>query len=189
MSRRGAWWTAIAVAAAGAVGVAAARWSGDSRPRPRAAPDGGAGLPVPAAAAPRARLRPAPLPVPAAEGTLEPADERPLWDAREAESRDPAWADAKERAIGERVRALVAAATRDRPGGVAVPQIECRETHCRLLVTGTDGPAFRAFVESLQDERGFYGDADLLALDGYSEVPDGSGGTRYSVRVHLQYRR
>ena len=59
-----------------------------------------------------------------------------------------------------------------------------------MLVSGTDKPAFLSFVGSLQDERGFYGDAALLALDGYAEsVDESTGKPVHKVRIHLKYTR
>jgi hypothetical protein len=116
--------------------------------------------------------------------------EEPLWTSYDDEQRDPAWATEQERLIRNKLKALLTSANSARPGSVEVPQVECREVHCRMLVTGTDKQAFTAFVESLQDERGFYGDAALLALDGYGETVDKRTGNKVQlVRVHLKFNR
>lgn len=116
--------------------------------------------------------------------------DQPLWDVYDDEKRDPAWAVEKEQAIRGRLRPLLDAANHGKPGAISVPQVECREVHCRMLITGSDMQAFTRFVESLQDERGFYGDAALLALDGYGErVSKKTGKVSHEVRVHLKYDR
>ena len=138
-----------------------------------------------------ARPRPAGLvpDKPEVLGTTGKGDQ-PLWSSYDTEERYPTWATEKEGAVRSRIGPLLDGANHDRPGTVSVPQIECRDVHCRLLVTGTDKRAFMAFVESLQDERGFYGDAALLALDGYGETMDKrTGRPVQQVRVFLKYER
>lgn len=135
-------------------------------------------------ASPRAQPPRLPAGKPEALGTTGVGD-APLWTTYDEEERDPRWATGQEQAIRDRLRPLLAQAE-----GVQVPAVECREEHCRLIVTGSDQRAFQSFVESLQDERGFYGDAVLLALDGYGETDDErTGQARYQVRVHLRYAR
>ncbi len=114
----------------------------------------------------------------------------PLWTAFDDETRDASWATDQELAIRNRLRPLLSAANRGRPGAVRVPQVSCKRALCRILVTGADQTQFQTFVESLQDERGFYGDAATLALDAYGETTSKESGDQiYQVRVHLKYER
>jgi hypothetical protein len=118
------------------------------------------------------------------------ARDEPLWTAFDEERRDDAWAGPQEEAIRTRLRGLLDAANHRRGGAVAVPKVECRAENCRLLVTGTDEAAFRTFLESMQDERGFFGTADLMALDAYGTIADKkTGNDQYVARVHLHYTR
>jgi len=166
---------------------------GAARPRPTAAKPGAATRPGAAASgATFADRGSAPILAPEKPAALDTTgvDDEPLWTAFDQEPRDPGWALDKEQAIRARLRPLLDGANHGHPGTVAVPHVECREDSCRMLITGTDQRAFQSFVESLQDERGFYGDAKLLALDGYgSTVDKDTGRERQQVRVHLQYER
>jgi hypothetical protein len=172
------------------------RRQGEAEPAALAAAQAGdtRGLAAERAVASESRTaRPRPVGVAPAKpevlGTTGKGD-RPLWSSYDTEERDPTWATEKEGAVRSRLGPLLDGANHDNPGAVSVPQIECRDVHCRLLVTGTDKRAFMAFVESLQDERGFYGDAALLALDGYGETVDKrTGRPVQQVRVFLKYDR
>ena len=148
--------------------------------------------PAPAApAAPRsapAATRPALTPALTPDSAGAPLDEQPLWSGEE--ERDPSWATAQEASVRERIAPLLAEANREGADAVAVPQLECRESSCRMLVVGADEPAFRRFVEALQTRRGFYGDAANLALQGYSKTQDPrSAVTRHAVHVQITYQR
>ncbi len=206
MSKRGLGFAAVVVAGA-VVALIVALGDGDKPPAARdvaadepgpeaadtqapARPSGDPGADT-VAATPAKRARPpvlAPEKSPAMATTG--VGDQPLWNAYDDEPRDPAWAVKKERAIRKRLRSLLDAANHGKLGAVSVPQVECREVHCRMLITGSDMQVFTSFVESLQDERGFYGDAALLALDGYGErVSKQTGKVSHEVRVHLKYNR
>ncbi len=145
----------------------------------------------PAVAVPPPAPRPAPpratpaLPAPAL-GPSVPIDERPLWPVRDQEVRDSAWATPQEAAIRARLDELLAGMDGQ---AVAVPQLECRETRCRLAVSGSDEGAVRRFVESLQSPAGFAGDAAALALEKSDSVTGADGQTRYAVVLSLVYTR
>ena len=129
------------------------------------------------------RVPPKPIPLPTTA-----AGDVPMWDAFAAEPRDDRWADEHEALILDRVRQPLEAANRGAPGSVAVRDVECRSRHCRFVVTGGDATRFQAFVEQLQDERGFYGRAAGLALDGYGTTVDkDAGATTRQVRIHLRF--
>jgi hypothetical protein len=104
----------------------------------------------------------------------------PLSASFEGQERDESWANENEREIGQRIETLLEK-YRDT---VSVPRAECRQNVCRVAITGTDELHFRQFVESLQDERGFYGYADQLML----EKPQSSAGGM-SIRVFLVFNR
>ena len=148
--------------------------------------------PAPARAVPPLPLRPHPAGAVDKPAPLEmpAAGQPPLWSAFDGESRDEAWASEHEEEIERRLEVLLVAANHQRAGAVEVARVECRSADCRLLVVGRDQAAFEGFVESLQDERGFYGYADQLALDGYSAPADKLTGSEvYQVRVHLHFTR
>jgi len=113
-----------------------------------------------------------------------PLAERPLFTEADAEARDPAWATATEASIRERVDGLLA----EEPGA-SVPQLECRETVCRLLVTSSDEGALRRFAAELNSERGFVGSADMLAFENVEHSIGPDGVERHAARVMLVYRR
>jgi hypothetical protein len=52
---------------------------------------------------------------------------------------------------------------------VDVTAIECRSRRCQLTIAGADAGRFQALVEALQDDRGFYGDAEQIMLGGMTE--------------------
>jgi hypothetical protein len=105
----------------------------------------------------------------------------------EDEARDGAWADSMERDVRQRVDALLAEVRGDDRRAVNVEGVECRRQRCRLRVGGSDSTRFQAFVEALQESRGFYGHAAQLFLTDY--VPaDGPEG-RSEIVVVLSYER
>lgn len=104
----------------------------------------------------------------------------PLSQSFEGQDRDENWARTTEKEIGDRLDELLEK-YRDT---VEVPRVECRQNVCRLAITSTAEDEFRQFVESLQDERGFYGYADQLML----EKPQ-SSASGMSIRVFLVFNR
>ena len=127
------------------------------------------------------RRRPA---LPEATGGSLPLAERPLFDEVGAEARDPAWASATEAAIRERIESLL-----DGRAQPTVPQLECRETVCRMLVASGDQGDLRRFMAELNSRRGFVGDAKMLAFEDVESRADAEGETYHAVRVMLVYAR
>jgi hypothetical protein len=159
--------------------------------RPPAAPPAAGPAAVPEASARRPpALPPAEPAVPAKSPALPTTTsaDAPLDRAFADEPRDVDWARDQELAIRNRLRPLLDAANRGRPGTVAVPQVACHQVHCRLLITGSDEREFLAFVEQLQGERGFYGDASQLSLHGYG-LDKQSQPPTHQVGVYLRYAR
>jgi hypothetical protein len=98
----------------------------------------------------------------------------------EAEPVDAAWAAAHTELVRSRVDALLAGHPAT---DVTVASIECRSRWCRLVVAGHDEQVFRAVVESLQEDRGFLGLAQTLALERLRRHADG----RVEVDVMLRF--
>jgi hypothetical protein len=105
----------------------------------------------------------------------------------EAETRDEAWAAETEKEIRDRVEDLLQEIRGKDLQAVGVSRVECKSTRCRLRVSGGDGKRFMQFVEALQGERGFYGSASQLLLQGYT--PTAESGDRASVTAVLVYDR
>lgn len=185
-----------AALAAAVLGLIALLPSGNSsapESAPASAPAPGARADLPAAPTAASRERP---PAPKRLAGKPPAlpapdpNAAPPWVEFDDQVRDPAWAEAQEGRVRARLGPLLDGANRGNPGAVEVPQVECRATSCRLLVTGRDEFAFRVFVETLQDERGFYGDASQLALHGYgTQIDKDTQQSTHVVHVHLSYER
>lgn len=122
----------------------------------------------------RPRLPPPPIRM-SSDDAAAPSPSAPLSQFTE-EERDPGWADDKE----ELIRGVLEPLRRE---GVEVAGVECRARHCRIAVRGSEPEAFRSFLESMQDDRGFLGVADALMLSGLTR---GEGGAR-SVDVYLRF--
>jgi hypothetical protein len=116
--------------------------------------------PAPESAAPVPTDRPRPelTPVP-------PEPEPPFAD----EPRDQDWAPAKEAVVSTKVDALLREVRGSDAAAVDVTAIECRSRRCRLTIAGSDAGKLQVLIEALQDDRGFYGDAQQIMLGGMSE--------------------
>jgi hypothetical protein len=172
----------VALAAAAAAVLVTTTRSADSPPRP--AFDSARGVPPAAPSAPGytpAPDRPVLPAAPSAGQTPRPAltlaDPLPRF---EDEARDPAWAAEKERAVRDRVDRLL---TESGPE-VSMADLECRSRRCRFRVEGREEARFQAFLEALQGDEGFHGDAAELLLQNYRR---GSGSEPATVEVVLRY--
>ncbi len=105
------------------------------------------------------------------------------WTAFEDEKRDPSWAPAHEQAVRDKLAKLVAASG----AKVEVDGVECRSHQCRFEVDGGEASTFQQFVETLQGDDGFQGDATQLLLQNYR--PAGEDGGQAKVQVVLRYGR
>lgn len=114
----------------------------------------------------------------AGEPDAAAAAELPPGQAFEAEPVDPERAPRQSNLVRERMAALTAGRTT-----VDVPVVECHTRWCRVVVAGRDETEFRAVVESMQDERGFLGLAESLALDQLRRDPEG----RMEVDILLRF--
>ncbi len=85
--------------------------------------------------------------------------------AFEAQPRENEWADAMEDEVKQTIDKLLRAARGSDEAAVTARELECRSTSCRIIIGGAEPDAVRQFLESLQDERGFYERADSLALE------------------------
>lgn len=98
------------------------------------------------------------------------------------EPRDQDWAPAKEVVVTTKVDELLRQVRGADAEAVDVTAIECRSRRCQLTIAGSDAGKLQALVEALQDDRGFYGDAEQIMLGGLSEE-DG----RRELRATLVY--
>ena|SRR5687768_7607508 len=91
-----------------------------------------------------------------------------------AESRDPAWAAETEAEIKNRWGKI-------RGGKLA--ELECRHSHCRLVVTGSEGDVGQA-INDLGSHRGMHGFATVV-LGAPTREPDGT----VELQIHAVFDR
>ena len=75
------------------------------------------------------------------------------------------------------IRSVTDALLEDGEYSAQLAEVQCKDRHCRIKVTGDDQQSVAALVGAMQDERGFYGKAENLMMS-----RDGD-----EIHVYLQF--
>ena len=99
-----------------------------------------------------------------------------LADDFAAEPIDQAFASAHKREIDQRLASM-------QVDGVTLDGVECRAHQCRISITGADESAIGRYIAKLEDDGGLYGYAQMIVLEGLTDLPDG----RRHMRVYARF--
>lgn len=115
----------------------------------------------------------APPPAPVEDAPPAPS----LDETFTVEERDRTWAPGRERELHDRLRALPST-------GVIVSAPECRTDQCRVTITARDDAPIGTFIGELEEPSGLQGWADMLVLEGITQLPTGERQARVYVRFN-----